>query len=251
MGLPFKLVTRQPTQHSPNLLSTGGNQPNARSMASRAAHDIGRRNRPTRRALRYSARMSSVACSRRVLLVSLAALGACRRAASVPDLGVVPAFSFVDQDRRVVDTQTLRGKVWVAAFMFSRCPTICPRITRKMVKLQNEAKEKNVPLRLVSISVDPENDTPEVLRDYANRFHADLKSWSFLTGDFAAIQKTAVDGFKLALEGRADAGASDFGILHGSHLVLVDRALHIRGYYRTDDDSELQRLLSDASTISS
>jgi protein SCO1/2 len=133
--------------------------------------------------------------------------------------------------------------------MFTRCPTICPRITRRMRTLQERASERGVALRLLSISVDPDNDTPDVLRDYARRFGADTRNWAFLTGDFASIQKVAVDGFKLALEGRADAGVADFGILHGSHLVLVDPELAIRGYYRTDEDAAMTALLADAARL--
>jgi protein SCO1/2 len=162
----------------------------------------------------------------------------------------VPAFSLLGQDEKRVDESSLRGSVWVAAFMFTRCPTICPRITRRMRALQARAAEQKVPLRLLSISVDPDNDTPEVLKDYARRFEADTRSWSFVTGEFASIQKIAVDGFKLALEGKADAKAADFGILHGSHLVLVDRELGIRGYYRTDDDQAMTGLLADAARLS-
>lgn len=186
---------------------------------------------------------------RALLLAAFACLGGCRQEPELPTLGQVPTFSLQGQDEKPVGAASLRGSVWVAAFMFTRCPTICPRITRRMRALQVQASEQKVALRLLSISVDPENDTPEVLRDYARRFEADTRSWSFATGEFTAIQKIAVDGFKLALEGKADAKAADFGILHGSHLVLVDRELRIRGYYRTDDDQAMAALLSDAARL--
>lgn len=194
---------------------------------------------------------SPEAFSRRALLAgSLSIFAACRRKVELPVLGQVPAFGFSNQDGQRVEAASLRGSVWVAAFMFTRCPTICPRITRRMRALQQRATQSRVALRLISISVDPENDTPEVLRDYARKYGADTRTWSFLTGDFTTIQKVAVDGFKLALEGRPDAGAPDHGILHGSHLVLVDRELRIRGYYRTDDDEAMAALLADATALS-
>jgi len=190
------------------------------------------------------------AFSRRSLLFSLLlGIGGCRREPELPTLGQVPAFGLTNQDGKRVEAAALRGSVWVAAFMFTRCPTICPRITRRMRALQQRAAERKAALRLLSISVDPDNDSPDVLRDYARRFGADTSTWSFVTGDFASIQKIAVDGFKLALEGRADAGAEGFGILHGSHLVLVDRELRIRGYYRTDDDAAMSALLADAARL--
>jgi protein SCO1/2 len=184
-----------------------------------------------------------------LLFALLASVGACRREPELPTLGRVPAFSFVNQDGVQVETTKLRGSVWVAAFMFTRCPTICPRITRRMRALQERAAKQAVPLRLLSFSVDPDNDTPNVLQQYARRFGADTSTWSFVTGDFTAMQKVSVDGFKLALDGRADAGAENFGILHGSHLVLVDRELGIRGYYRTEDDEAMAALLVDAARL--
>jgi protein SCO1/2 len=130
--------------------------------------------------------------------------------------------------------------------MFTRCPTVCPRITQRMKELQRRAREQGIPIRLVSFSVDPEHDTPVVLSEYAARQGVDLSTWTFATGDHATISRTAVEGFKMALEGRFDASAPEGGILHGSHLVLVDKSAVIRGFYRTDDPAEMARLLSDA-----
>ena len=190
-------------------------------------------------------------CSRRGLLLGTLALAACRSTPPLPELGSVPTFSLESQDAAPFGSRQLEGRVWAVAFMFTRCPTVCPRVTRFMRKLQVAAKSDNVAVRLLSISVDPENDTPPVLKEYARRFDADLSSWTFLTGDFEAIKKTSEEGFKLALEGRADASAKDFGIVHGSHLVLVDQRSKIRGYYRTDDEQEAERLLVDAKRLAS
>src|SRR5688572_29007576 len=176
-------------------------------------------------------------------------LVACSRGKAPDKLGTVPAFSLRDQDGKVVSDQTLKGGIWAAAFMFTRCPTICPRITTRMRELQTAARAKNLPLRLVSISVDPEHDQPAVLKTYAAKYGADLTTWSFLTGDDAVIRKTATEGFKLALEGKADASADHMGLLHGSHLILVDRELQIRGYFGTLDASDNERLLAAAATL--
>lgn len=184
--------------------------------------------------------------SRRGILLGTGAAICCSRREPLPELGTVPDFTLTDQDGRRVTRKTLAGRLWVAAFVFTRCPTVCPRITARMRELQKLAKERGVQLDLVSFSVDPEHDTPAVLKEYAGRFHAELDTWSFVTGDFEVVSRTAVEGFKLALEGRADAGAKDFGILHGSHLVLVDAAGTIRGFYRTDEGAEIRRLLDDA-----
>ena len=159
----------------------------------------------------------------------------------------MPAFALTDQNGSPLGSEQLRGRSWVAAFMFTRCPTICPRITRLMRELQVEAKARGVGLRLVSFSVDPDNDTPAVLRAYADRYGADLSSWSFLTGDLGVVQKTAVDGFKMALE--KGSSSTPESILHGSHLVLVDPDLRLRGYYRTEHGDDTKRLLLDVERV--
>src|SRR5690606_3323481 len=105
--------------------------------------------------------------------------------ATLPELGKVGPFALTDQAGERVDNATLAGKPWVAAFMFTRCPTVCPRITAEMKKLQAAAKQKGVSLHWVSFSVDPEHDTPQVLRDYARTHGLDPGNWPLLTGHLA------------------------------------------------------------------
>jgi protein SCO1 len=193
-------------------------------------------------------------CSRRALGVAAGGVlsqvaFACHRAAELPPLGSVGSFSLTDQAGRPVNEGTLRGQVWAAAFFFTRCPTVCPRITRRMRDLQLAAANKGVKLQLVSFSVDPDNDTPEVLSAYAKQYGADLATWRFLTGDLEVVRKTSEHGFKLALDGKATPNAEHFGLFHGSHLVLVDAAGQIRGYYRTSEDAQMAQLLKDAALL--
>jgi protein SCO1 len=176
-------------------------------------------------------------------------LGGCSRAAELPALGSVGDFSLEDQAGRPVTAATLRGKVWAAAFFFTRCPTVCPRITRRMRELQQAAAKDGVKLELVSFSVDPDNDTPDALTTYAKEFGADLATWRFLTGDLEVVRKTSEQGFKLALDGKATPGAEHFGLFHGSHLVLVDGTGQIRGYYRTSEDEQMAQILRDAARL--
>jgi protein SCO1/2 len=193
---------------------------------------------------------TSVTWQRRELLLALLGSGlalSCRKAP--PTLGDVGTFSLTDQAGRTVTAESLRGKVWAAAFMFTRCPTVCPRITRRMRDLQQAAGQKHVALELVSFSVDPEFDTPAVLTEYAKQHGADLASWRFLTGDLEVVRKTSEQGFKLALDGKATPGAEHLGLFHGSHLVLVDAQGQIRGYYRTSEDEQMARLLADAASL--
>jgi protein SCO1 len=173
----------------------------------------------------------------------------CRRASDLPELGKVGAFALTDQAGKPVTAETLRGRTWTAAFFFTRCPTVCPRITRRMRDLQQAAKRKGIAVELVSFTVDPEHDTPEVLRAYAQKYEADLASWRFLTGDLEVVRKTSEQGFKLALDGKPTEGAEHLGLFHGSHLVLVDGAGMIRGYYRTSDDEQMAQLLKDTALL--
>ena len=205
--------------------------------------------------LGYRARMARPAWSRRSLLKVAgglafgALIAACKRSREpLPVLGQVGDFALVDENGASVRGSSLRGKVWVADFFFTRCPTICPRITRRMRALQVAAAGQ-VDVTLVSFSVDPENDTPPALLAYAHKYEADLRNWTFLTGELEVVKKTVIDGFKLALDGKSEPGAENGGIIHGSHLVLVDRTLVIRGYYRSDDDDEMKRLIADAGSL--
>ena len=167
----------------------------------------------------------------------------------LPVLGGVEAFELRDQANRPVTERTLTGSAWVASFIFTRCPSVCPSITRGVRELQSEARHRALELRFASFSVDSDYDTPQVLGAYAERYDADLENWFFLTGDPAQIHRLAEGAFKLAVEGRATPGVEHLGITHGSRLVLVDAKLGIRGYYGYDSPAERERLLGDAERL--
>ena len=180
---------------------------------------------------------------------SNAAVTASMAAAELPRLGTVAPFWLKDQEGRSFSEQSLDGKVWVAAFMFTRCPTICPAMVTRMQALQEQAKSRNIPIELVSFSVDPENDTPEVLRAYMAQKNLDSQNWRFLTGDNAVIRSAAEQGFKIGVDGVANPSAPGFGITHGTHLILLDAQRTIRGYYQSTEPSRVEQLLADAATL--
>jgi protein SCO1/2 len=191
-----------------------------------------------------------------LLLAALApgALSGCQRSRAaeeqpLPPLGTVGPFWLTDQDGATFTEGSLDGKVWVAAFMFTRCPTVCPEMIRRMRGIQEQARAKGVPLHLLSFSVDPENDTPAVLRAFAAERGLDTANWRFLTGDSAVIRQTAERGFKIGVEGTPKAGAEHFGITHGTHLVLLDAKRTIRGYYQSGDAERVDALLADAERL--
>jgi protein SCO1/2 len=147
-----------------------------------------------------------------------------------PVLGTLPRFEMTDQRGQPFGTRELAGKVWVADFIFTNCQTMCPVLTQKMSEIGRRARHLGPDFHLVSFSVDPERDTPPRLAEYAARHGADPHKWAFLTGSLAAIQAAVVDGFKIGVDRRKT--ADDFWeIVHGEHLVIVDRQLRIRGYF--------------------
>lgn len=163
--------------------------------------------------------------------------------------GRLPAFSFTRQDGQPFGLKQLEGRPWVANFIFTRCPTICPVFTQKMARLQKQTVDIGGELALVSFSVDPKYDTPERLTAYAAKHGADPARWSFLTGDYEQLKDTVVGGFKIAM-GRNSPNEDDIpSIFHGSHFVLVDRTGEIRGYYNSEHDDDVERLRRDAERL--
>jgi protein SCO1/2 len=168
--------------------------------------------------------------------------------ASLPDHGVLPEFSFVDQTGASFSTESLRGKAAIAGFIFTRCPTVCPVVSMKMQRLAEQTARADQ-LMYLSFSVDPEYDSPDVLREFAAKFDANPAQWKFLTGDPADIRAAVEGSLKVAMDrqGTFDDGAPD--IVHGTHLVLLDGNLHIRGYYDYTDPKRLVQLLLDAAAL--
>ena len=164
-------------------------------------------------------------------------------------LGSLPDFTFTRQDGQPFGREQLAGRPYVANFIFTRCPTICPVFTQKMARLQKSTADLGPELALVSFSVDPKYDTPERLTDYAARYGADPTRWSFLTGDYTRLQDTVVGGFKIAMGRNSDDENDIPGIFHGSHFVLVDGTGEIRGYYNSEDDDTVERLSRDAKLL--
>jgi protein SCO1/2 len=169
-----------------------------------------------------------------------------RQRHELPRLGLVPPFRFTDQSGAPFGRGDLDGKPWVVDFVFTSCPEVCPRMTEEMARLQTWLRNRALlgRVHLVSVSVDPERDTPDRLREYAARFHVDGAAWKLLTGDPKAIEDAAVRGFKIAV-GRDAESQDPFAILHGTKFVLVDRHDAIRGYYDPNDGASMAQLRAD------
>jgi protein SCO1/2 len=171
------------------------------------------------------------------------------QSASLPRLGTLPEFTFTREDGSAWGLAQLRGRPFVANFIFTRCPTICPAFTRRMARVQQETARHGEQLQLVSFSVDPNYDTPARLAEYARTHGANPTRWSFLTGDYQRLKDTVVNSFKIAMGRESMDEADVMGIFHGDHFVLVDGAGEIRGYYASNDDDAFQALLRDADRL--
>lgn len=162
----------------------------------------------------------------------------------LPVLASVPTFSFVDQSGAPFTSASLSGKVWVANFIFTRCPNICPKFTAKMGTLQDRSKEQLPGLTLVSFTVDPENDTPEVLTTYGQKYHADFSRWHFLRGERSELERVIRDGM---LQPMDQGDGKDLNtVVHGSYFALIDDKLQVRGVYRFSEPGAVDDVLRDA-----
>lgn len=152
-----------------------------------------------------------------------------------PVLGEVGRFELVNERGEPFGSEALEGEVYVVSFFFTSCPSICPPLMASMKELQEKYAMGGVDVRLVSITVDPHNDTPEVLAKYGEELGADPERWTFLTGPEEAVRSVVVDGFMTAMGAPEEGEANTVDIAHSGKLVLVDGEGRIRGYYGTDE----------------
>jgi protein SCO1/2 len=184
-----------------------------------------------------------------LLVVAAAALfQQIRKPEPPPVLSEVPEFSLINRDGRAVTLRDLAGAPWVADFIFTRCPATCPMMSARMARL-NRDLPADLAVRLVSFSVDPEHDTPEVLARYAESFKAPDR-WLFLTGDRAEILELSEKGFKLGVAMELPPGTvAPEPIVHSTRFVLVDGEGRIRGYYDAFDEESMERLERDLDAL--
>jgi protein SCO1/2 len=162
----------------------------------------------------------------------------------ISSLGRVPFFELTNQNGKPFGSAQLLGKIWIADFVYTTCPGPCPMISSRMSDLQKPLEKTDV--HLVSFSVDPAKDTPQVLRGYAEKLQAEAGRWDFLTGPQSTIYNLSRNGFKLAISG----GSEEKGIpVHSTRMILVDRHGEIRGYYDAIEADALTKLLADTNHL--
>lgn len=169
-----------------------------------------------------------------VVTLLLLALGCSK---PLPTFGEIPPFTLLNEENRSISKQDLLDHEWVANFIYTGCSDICPMLTSKMIRLGSDLKKSGIQnVKLITFSVDPENDTPERLKSYRERFEGEGLDWSLVTGALDQVEKTVIDGFHLTMQKNPEEPAS---VLHMEKFVLVDRNAQIRGYYDVDKIPEL------------
>ncbi|MGM7700598.1 SCO family protein [Pseudalkalibacillus sp. Hm43] len=176
------------------------------------------------------------------ILFVLTLLSACGQNMDKPDDYdfEVQSFTYTNQDGESVSLEDLKGKVWIADFIFTNCETVCPPMTNHMASLQENMKKEGLEnVEIVSFSVDPGVDSPEVLKEFGQKFDADFSNWHFLTGyEQSEIEAFAKDSFKTIVQKPKD----DDQVTHGTAFYLVDQEGIVRTRYdgvnRSNEDDE-------------
>lgn len=155
----------------------------------------------------------------------------------------IPPFKLIDQDGKVIDQSVVKGKIYVASFFFTRCGTVCPKISSQLTRVQDIFRHKP-DIVFLSHSVDPEHDRPAQLKAYAQKYDAIPGKWYFLTGTKADIYDLALHGYYLpVVDAGVKEGKPDETFIHSEKLVLVDKDGIVRGFYDGTDKVDVDRLV--------
>ena len=170
----------------------------------------------------------------------------------LPKFHQVSPFRLTNEFNQPFGTEDFQGKVAIASFMFTTCPTICPGLMKNMQRIQKRVRGLGQNIALLTFTVDPDNDTPEVLHQYARTLHANPYVWNFLTGRREDLKRVLIEGFKVPMgeervltkKALGNEEITLWDIVHTEKLVLLDGASNVRGYYSIDKDS-INRLMID------
>lgn len=161
--------------------------------------------------------------------------------------------SLINQLGDTVSLDDINGSIIIADFFFTRCPSICPTLTRNMKQLQDAMKMKDSRrridssyVRFISFTVDPERDTPDVLKRYADKYAVNHDTWWFLTGEREKIYDYALNELKIGLQ---DGNGVDSNFIHTSKFVVIDKYRNVRGYYDGLDSTSMSKLAEDLTLL--
>lgn len=164
----------------------------------------------------------------------------------LPIIAQVPEYELISENGQRFGSANLRGKVYLANFVFARCPSVCPKMLGELEKVQKRIRGTGTKVAIVTFTVDPENDNEKVLFDLARRHKANPWVWTFLTGsDKEAMFKLYRDGFKVGVEQNAK---NLFEIAHSEKIVLVDQMNRVRGYYAFETN-DINKLMIDVGLL--
>lgn len=173
-----------------------------------------------------------------------------RSAVTLDRFNTLPDFTLTERTGKDFGTKDLRGKIWLADFIFTSCPGPCPKMSEKFYEMQ-QALNKTNDVKLVSFTVWPDFDKPPILTTYANKFNALPDKWFFLTGNKKTIYDLAHKGFMLGITdketGREILKEGEF--VHSTKIALVDRRGVVRGYYDSGNEEVLQKILVDVGNL--
>lgn len=179
-----------------------------------------------------------------LMIIPISVLSACSETYEGDFSYDVEPFSFTNQDNQEVSKEDLDGDFWIANMIFTNCNDVCPPMTANMARLQDKLKENSLDVRLVSFSVDPEVDTPSVLKDFADNYEADYSNWDFLTGySPETIQEFAVKSFKTLAE-----KTEDGQVFHSNKFYLITPNGNAIKKYDGLRADEMDKIINDLKT---
>ena len=153
----------------------------------------------------------------------------------------IPPFRFLNQDSTWVTEKDMEGKIYVADFFFTTCPTICPKMKTQLLRIYERYAANDV-VRILSHSIDPEFDQVSVLKNYANKLHIETPRWNLLTGDKKAIYAIGQKSYMVAAQEDSNEVG---GFVHSGAFILVDKGRHVRGIYDGTKEEDVNHLIED------
>ncbi len=203
-----------------------------REMSTQAAHA------PQTRTL-HSIHPAWLAIAAGLLLIVIALIGIVVLITPLPDLGAAPSYQLINQDEQAVSDLNLRGQIVVYNFIYTSCTTVCPALTGQMMQIQNQLAAENrlgSDVVLVTMTFDPERDTPARLREYTNQMGVEPDSWLWLTGEPVEMRQLVGAEFgvyfeKIASDEGAEHGHEGYGFAHDTAFILVDEQGIVRAEY--------------------
>ncbi len=184
-----------------------------------------------------------------MLFTSLFILCCTKKKIELPKYHEIPAFSLTNENGATITNQDLKGKVYLANFVFTTCQASCPLTMTALSRIQDRLPAISPSLKIVTITVDPETDTPEVLKAKAAEYKAKPEIWMFLTGKKDKVFDLVTNGFKVVMNKADVVTDTAMDIAHSNKFILVDQNATIRGIYSNTDREQVEQMLEDMKSL--